>query len=73
MLDSVDIDCAVNILAKQAVEVAQKTGTTSICTPIYSSILLTHPAQYPPTPSQPPTLLFYQALTIHDNGYTKPP
>ena len=26
MLDSVDIDCAVNILAKQAVEVAQKVG-----------------------------------------------
>ena len=30
MLDSVDIDCAVNILAKQAVEVAQKTGTPTI-------------------------------------------
>jgi len=26
MLDTVDIDCAVNILAKQAVEIAQKTG-----------------------------------------------
>lgn len=30
MVDSVDVDCAMNILGKQAVDIAQKTGTRTV-------------------------------------------
>ena len=30
MVDSVDVDCAMNILGKQAVDIAQKTGTLAL-------------------------------------------
>jgi hypothetical protein len=32
MTESLDIDCAMNLLAKQAAEIAQKTGACACCT-----------------------------------------